>query len=514
MGTKRPSFRKPKTPSAYDSPEELFSKLPSRAKTHGYLRGPQADALREYLKRNRDSDIALELPTGTGKTSVGLLIAEWCRRRSGKKVAYLTLTNQLAGQVLDESGKLGLDCADLRGTKDTRDPGEVGRYQTAQAVGITTYSNLFNTNPVIQSSDLLIFDDAHGGEQYVSGMWTVRVGADDEDLYSEAITILRPALTDVQYRVLTDESRSGQVELADVHRHPELVSRLTSFFDEIEQPRIRFPWGLIRNHLDACLVFASTGSVSIRPIVPPTHTHGPFVESRQRIYMSATLGSEGDLRRSYGITDITTARAQHPQWGKRYVFAPALFLEENQTTKVLASVWNEMSTQRALLLVPSFAVGDRMFQKIQSNIFPIPIRLGPQDIEDSLDCFTDGENVILCLAGRYDGLDLPGDDCRLLLMAESPGAIGPLERHQREYWKLGPLLRRRERTRLIQGMGRCTRDATDFAVIILLGQSLLNSITNPDVVQGLPGEIQRELQWGIAQGAEAKDDVETLSEMI
>src|SRR6266446_941136 len=243
MGTKRPSFRKPKTPSAYDSPEELFSKLPSRAKTHGYLRGPQADALREYLKRNRDSDIALELPTGTGKTSVGLLIAEWCRRRSGKKVAYLTLTNQLAGQVLDESGKLGLDCADLRGTKDTRDPGEVGRYQTAQAVGITTYSNLFNTNPVIQSSDLLIFDDAHGGEQYVSGMWTVRVGADDEDLYSEAITILRPALTDVQYRVLTDESRSGQVELADVHRHPELVSRLTSFFDEIEQPRIRFPWG-------------------------------------------------------------------------------------------------------------------------------------------------------------------------------------------------------------------------------------------------------------------------------
>ena len=73
---------------------------------------------------------------------------------------------------------------------------------------------------------------------------------------------------------------------------------------------------------------------------------------------------------------------------------------------------------------------------------------------------------MLCLAGRYDGIDLPGDDCRLLIMAESPGAVGALERHLREHWKLGPLLRRRERTRLIQGMGRCTRDATDFAVII------------------------------------------------
>ena len=31
------------------------------------------------------------------------------------------------------------------------------------AVAVTTYSNLFNVNPVIRDADLLIFDDAHGG---------------------------------------------------------------------------------------------------------------------------------------------------------------------------------------------------------------------------------------------------------------------------------------------------------------------------------------------------------------
>jgi hypothetical protein len=84
----------------------------------------------------------------------------------------------------------------------------------------------------------------------------------------------------------------------------------------------------------------------------------------------------------------------------------------------------------------------------------------------------------------------------------------------RDHWKMGPLLRRRERTRLIQGMGRCTRDATDFAVVIMLGQSLLNALTTPALVQGFPEEIQRELTWGMEQSDVAKEHRHQLSDMI
>lgn len=110
---KRPSFIKPKSATAYSSPEELFGKLPNRDASHGYLRAPQMDALRGYEKHKDSSDIAFELPTGSGKTLVGLLIAEWRRRNSGRPVAYLTLTNQLAYQVIDEARKLQIDVADL-----------------------------------------------------------------------------------------------------------------------------------------------------------------------------------------------------------------------------------------------------------------------------------------------------------------------------------------------------------------------------------------------------------------
>lgn len=122
MAGKRPSFSGQKASQPHESPVELFNKLPNRAKSHGYLRAEQSDALKLYKKHVSARDIALELPTGTGKTTVGLLISEWRRRKSpGSRVAYLTLTNQLAGQVLAEAENLGLPCADIRGSKETRD---------------------------------------------------------------------------------------------------------------------------------------------------------------------------------------------------------------------------------------------------------------------------------------------------------------------------------------------------------------------------------------------------------
>lgn len=515
MENRRPQFRKPKVSQTYATPEELFSKLPNRARTHGYLRGQQVDALRDYMVLSDKSDIACELPTGTGKTTVGLLIAEWRRRQTGERVAFLTLTNQLAKQVIREAERLGIDCADLTGSKETRDASEVGRYMIGRAIGITTYANLFNVKPVVQASNLLVFDDAHGGEHSASAMWTVRIDASDFlNIYNDVLTALRPALTESQYRVVSGESDYSAVELVDVYAQPDVLVDVRMVLDKIAEAIIHFPWTVISNSLQACLFLVSQREITIRPLVPPTHTHEPFNGTTQRIYMSATLGGEGDLLRGYGIPSIETIRAKHAQWGRRFIFMPNLYFEEGECPDVVSTIWNSMQEHRGLILAPSFPIADRTFSSVSSGMKPAPVKLGARDIENSLDTFTRAEGVILCLAGRYDGLDLPGDDCRLLIMADSPGAVGALERHLREHWKLGPLLRRRERTRLIQGMGRCTRDATDFAVIILYGQSLVDSITPPAMSQKLPGEIQRELLWGMEQGEVARDDTGALSEMI
>ena len=512
---KRPSFKKTKQSQAYASPEDLFGKLPDRAKSHGYLRAPQVDAMRMYERHKEKPDIAMELPTGTGKTAVGLIIAEWNRRLSGNRAAYLTLTNQLAKQVMEEASALGIECADLRGSKNTRVAADVGRYQSGSAIGVSTYPNLFNVNPVIQESEILILDDAHGGEGYVSGMWTVLIeSSGHRDTYDEVLAILRPSLSDEQYRMVTDGSHFRAVELADVNNETEILPSLTNILDTVEDSSIRFPWSLIRNNLESCLILVSLNSIVIRPIVPPTHTHEKFSNSRQRIYMSATLGGSGDLKRAYGIANIQTIHAQNPQWGSRYIFAPGLYLENDEVGHLVGELWSQLQPRRILMLAPSFSTEQRVRSELLAYMKPAPVVFSANDVEESLEQFTGRENVMLSMAGRYDGLDLPGDDCRFLILAETPGAVDALEQHQKEHWKLGPLLRRRERTRLIQGMGRCTRDATDFAVIILLGQSIIDSLTNKTVVRGLPEEIQRELVWGLEQSQTGADDLASLVEMI
>jgi hypothetical protein len=236
--------------------------------------------------------------------------------------------------------------------------------------------------------------------------------------------------------------------------------------------------------------------------------------AKQRIYMSATLGGESDLQRSYGIPKLAMIRAKSPQWGRRYVFVPGVYVGDPEANAITADVWDGMKTRRAVLLSPSDRVANRTFDDLRDRMANKPLRLTAADIADSVDGFINNTDVILGLAGRYDGLDLPDDQCRLLILSESPAAIGALERHLSERWKMGPVLRKRERTRLIQGMGRCTRNATDFAIIIWLGQSLVNSATSSALLQGFPSELAAEIRWGVQQSELAAKNPKGLSSMM
>ena len=79
------AFKKTPPPAAApDSPDQLFRDLPRR-KYNGLL-DHQGQILRTYAKDAVSSpDVGLQLPTGSGKTLVGLLIAEWRRRKFGER---------------------------------------------------------------------------------------------------------------------------------------------------------------------------------------------------------------------------------------------------------------------------------------------------------------------------------------------------------------------------------------------------------------------------------------------
>src|SRR5690606_38493203 len=150
-------------------------------------------------------DVALQLPTGSGKTLVGLLIAEWRRRKFKERVVYLCPTKQLVHQVAEQANeKYGLSVATLVGKQRNFTPADRADYQQAQKIAITTYSGLFNTNTFFESADVIFVDDAHASENYIAAHWTLRINRTQESHMA-----LHRALTNAlaQYLNPTDLSR-------------------------------------------------------------------------------------------------------------------------------------------------------------------------------------------------------------------------------------------------------------------------------------------------------------------
>ncbi|GAB4208227.1 MAG: hypothetical protein Fur006_66890 [Coleofasciculaceae cyanobacterium] len=122
-----------------ETPEALFRDLRNR-QVEGLL-AHQADILREYHKQALNSpNVALQLPTGSGKTLVGLLIGEWRRRRFKEKVVYLCPTRQLVNQVVEQSlVKYGIKANTFVGKQADYFPESKAEYLNAESVAVTTY---------------------------------------------------------------------------------------------------------------------------------------------------------------------------------------------------------------------------------------------------------------------------------------------------------------------------------------------------------------------------------------
>src|SRR5262249_20937598 len=148
----------------------------------------QADMLRDYVKQAVDaSDVALQLPTGSGKTLVGLLIGEGRRRNFRQQVAYLCPTRQLANQVVAQGRHYGGKTESVLGRQAQYSITDKTEYLSADVLAVTTYSAIFNTNSFFGDAGTLICDDAHAGENYVSKYWSVLITRKDHAVLFDAI---------------------------------------------------------------------------------------------------------------------------------------------------------------------------------------------------------------------------------------------------------------------------------------------------------------------------------------
>lgn len=504
---------------SFESPEALFHDIRHRS-VEGLL-SHQADLLRRYQKEAIDRpDVAIELPTGSGKTLVGLLIAEFRRVTKGERVLYLCPTRQLVRQVVEQSEeKYGIKATAFVGKIREFDPSDKAKYQTAQTVAIATYSALFNTNPFFSSPQVIVLDDAHAAENYITAAWSVTIEREKHSsVYAGLLQLFQPFLAPIIFQrfAMADPDRIdlGWIEKLPTPHVAKLLGDLTGFLDaNTSDTNLQYPWLWLKDHLDACHVFVSHSSILIRPYLPPSLTHTPFAGANQRIYMSATLGRGGDLERITGVKGFF--RLPIPDgWdrqgiGRRFFMFPELSLKEEDVNALVVRLM--ALAKRSLVLVPSDGVAEH-YQQLVKNELGYRVFVA-DDIEVSKSPFTHEEQAVAVLANRYDGIDLIGDECRLLFIRGLPKASNIQERFMMSRLGAGSLLDDRIRTRIIQAVGRCTRSATDYAAVCVLGDDFYDWLVLDEKRSLFHPELQAELRFGSEQAIEKgfDDFVENLT---
>jgi hypothetical protein len=491
-----------------DSPDKILFELPRRKIPSVLLH--QGQMMQKYVAEGQGAaDVALQLPTGSGKTLVGLLIGEWLRRKNQERVVFLCPTRQLVNQVVQQAEQqYGLSVHGFIGSKHAFDATAKADYQAARRIAVTTYSALFNTAPFFDEPGLIICDDAHASENYIASMWSLRVQRTDHEhapLHSALSALIQPLLDPTDFGRLTGDIEESLSDVAWVDKLPTpafapIANEFAAIVDAHvgSTDELRYTWRLLRDNLHACHVYLTPQEILVRPLIPPTWTHEPFTRARQRIYMSATLGEGGDLERLTGRPSITRLAAP-PGWdrqgiGRRFFIFPEMTLSADETVQLRKTLMQRVP--RSVVLVPN----DRMKHEAGQEAQAIGAAVfDASAIEDSKAAFLGAPRAAAVFANRYDGIDFPGEECRLLFLDGLPKTTNAQERFFVAKMGANALLQGRIQTRVVQAVGRCTRSLQDYSAVVVTGSELTDYLNSPVRLSFLHPELQAELNFGARQ---------------
>jgi Helicase C-terminal domain len=451
----------------------------------------QSEILGSYA--DVSGDAAVELPTGTGKTLIGLLAGELFREDEGAPVAYLAGNKQLALQVERQARDLGFPIVRFQGPKGSWEPRDVRSFNFGQAIGVMNYWNYFNASPGVEPAGMLLLDDVHLLEGPLRELFTVVIGNGDP-LYADVLARIQDRCP---YYSIADDLLSGVEPI----RPPEMLAFPDSadLADEVRDlldARLAngsdawWGWQRIRDRLEVCCWLVSHRAVTFTPYIPPTQTLEHFYEPTRRLYLSATVGSVDDLQRRLGTPRFSKLEATvQPRQGDRLVV-----IRDGTELAIGSDLVDELRSfldrqRKALWLCARRDTAITLEFALTLSGLPGTVRRLESD-NGADEAFASEDAGQLLAAGRYDGMDFPGDTCRVEVVPEVPVATSDLEGFVSAYLRDAPFAEARFAQRVAQALGRCNRTEDDRAVYVLTDPEFLGRFSQRRVLDALPDDVR------------------------
>lgn len=477
---------------AYDL-EKFYAALDVKS-THTEPRPAQKEALKQLTERHSYKDLVLKISTGAGKTTIGLLYLYGHMRVSRAPVVYLCPTVQLIEQVLEESERLGIPAYAYLA-------GETYPHQACmrgEAILVCTYEKLFNAKTTFNRQDVnllpeaIVLDDAHAGVENIRKQFTLIV---QDTVYLKLLELLAPTCRAYHKTKWKDiESGDTQALLEVPHwiwtdNTDQLLDLLHGYEDTED---FMFVWPYLRDILPLCRCVISGTHAEITPEVLPTDIVRAFAQAHHRLFMSATLADDSLLTRELGASPEAASNPILPPsdrgMGERMILAPSLVDPTLDRGYVMSLCADLAKSHNVVVLTASESQAHDWVDQGATYFSGDNFANGVRKLRDPKSGLK-----FAVFAQRYDGVDLPDDACRVLVVDGTPYGESLIDKADSQMAFTPGGVRNRTIFRIEQGMGRPVRSHADFAVVLLVGQDLTTYVGRHDVLDAMTHDTRNQL---------------------
>ena len=465
-------------------PREIFNALPQKdAAKFQYPRDVQSQVWTKWYERRDQDSLVIKMNTGSGKTVVGLLILKSCLNEGKSPAVYICPDNYLVKQVVDAAKELGLEVTD-----DIHSP----RFLSGKAILVTNIYKLINGKSVFGVGDegaklrisSLIIDDAHACLDAVEEQFTINIPA-NTDAYNELYEVISDSLHS------QCESKALEIENGDPTSYMQVpywvwqdkiteISRI--FVKNSNTEFLEFIWPLVKENpkLSHCVV--SSSRIEISPHSIPIYMIPTTISTDRKIFMTATLVDDSILASHFGVEEeyikIPIVPESAGDIGDRMILLPQVINTETTDAEIKAYCKSVSKRKNVVVIVPSF-YRSLFWQDIADLI------LSAKNLYEGVEKLKSGHVGLAVLVNRYDGVDLPGDACRLLVIDGFPDVRRMIDRVKQGILMGSPRQANQIIQRIEQGMGRGVRSNDDYCVVFLIGRDLTSQLYSQGAINKL-----------------------------
>ena len=496
------------------NPIEIYDSLDRRS-IAGPLRPAQHKILTEwYDSRKNEKDLIIKLHTGEGKTLIGLLMLQ-SKINSGEGPCLFVCPNiYLVQQVRKDAKKFGINYCSIG--DDNSLPNE---FIDGKKILITHVQKVFNGKTIFGlGNDFIpvenvILDDSHACIDSIRNTFTISLDS-DHSVYKKLLELFKDALPE------QGEGTFLEIENGDynsflpipywnwIEKSEEVLQILSAYREETS---VMFSWPFIKDNVKNCQAFISGQNIEITPIHIPIEKFSSFHNAKQRILMSATTQDDSFFIKGLGFNSNSIKNPLHNPsqiWsGEKMVVIPSLVDESLDRDKMVNILAKPSDKNYGVVSLVSSFTKSKTYENLKS-IVP-----KSNQISSAVAHLKKGNfKQTLVFANRYDGIDLPDETCRILIIDGRPFFYSLSDRYEESNRINSDSINIKIAQRIEQGLGRAVRGEKDYCLILIIGADLIKFIKSSRTNKYFSPQTKKQIELGMQIAQMASDEVSDSNE--